>query len=276
MIKITCLTTAAFTFALFALFTPAYAQSIGQVSSSVVTPESAFSIMAGNAEKGDATAMLNLGICYEHGIGVSRNYSKALAWYQKAADNGVAEGYYNVGVCYEIGMGDKADPQKAAAYFLQSAEMGFAQGMFKMADIYLVGFGVQQNDTNSFELLNKAARSGHPAAMNAMGAVYAAGTLGQPMDEKIAVEWFQRAADAGNLEAIKNMAVVYKNGVGVKTDPVNALLWYTIAKNGGYAASDMDAIIEELKAAMKPADLAKIETDAAKWFLDFQDRHPQQ
>lgn len=36
------------------------------------------------AELGDPEAMLNLGIAYEEGLGVEKNYGKAFRWYQKA------------------------------------------------------------------------------------------------------------------------------------------------------------------------------------------------
>ena len=259
-------------FTTLGLCTQLFAQDAGQATTLMISPENAFAIMAGNAEKGDASAMFNLGTFYEQGIGVPRNYSKALEWYQKSADHGLAEGYYNLGVCYEIGMGDKADPQKSAENYHKSADLGFAQGMFIMANLYGTGFGVQQSDTNSLELLEKAAQTGHSSAMNAIGVVFTNGSLGQGQDEKKALEWFQRAADAGSLEAVKNIAVIYRNGLGVKADPFTALVWYNIAKNGGYIASDLDAIIEELKTNMKPADITKAETDSTKWLNDFRAR----
>ena len=69
--------------------------------------------MAAEAAKGNVNAMLTLGRFYEQGVGVSRNYTKAMEWYDKAAKAGQPEGYYNLGVCYEIGMGVTADAAKA-------------------------------------------------------------------------------------------------------------------------------------------------------------------
>lgn len=43
------------------------------------------------AERGNAMAQRNLGICYEHGTGAVRNLENALYWYSKAADQGDAE-----------------------------------------------------------------------------------------------------------------------------------------------------------------------------------------
>jgi TPR repeat protein len=41
------------------------------------------------AEKGDTTAMVNLGLLYDNGRGVAQDYAKAREWYEKAADRGV-------------------------------------------------------------------------------------------------------------------------------------------------------------------------------------------
>src|SRR4051794_1516564 len=40
------------------------------------------------AEKGDSTAMLELGVLYGNGVGVPANYAEALRWYRLAAAKG--------------------------------------------------------------------------------------------------------------------------------------------------------------------------------------------
>jgi TPR repeat protein len=57
------------------------------------------------AEQNDAAAQTNLGVMYDFGHGVVRDYAEALKWYRKAADHGDAEARYNLGVIYERGDG---------------------------------------------------------------------------------------------------------------------------------------------------------------------------
>src|SRR5262249_19587952 len=52
------------------------------------------------AAKGDAHAMFRLGLLYEHGEGVARDYAKAREWYEKAAAKGDAGAMNNLGVVY--------------------------------------------------------------------------------------------------------------------------------------------------------------------------------
>jgi hypothetical protein len=42
------------------------------------------------AEKGDAEAQFYLGVMYENGNGVLKDYTEAVKWYRKAADQGAA------------------------------------------------------------------------------------------------------------------------------------------------------------------------------------------
>lgn len=240
-----------------------------------ITPEGAFSLMAGEAEKGNGRAMLTLGNFYEQGIGTPRNFIKAMEWFSKAADAGMAEGHYNLGVCYEIGMGNSGDMKKAVEQYQKAANMGLPLALQKMSLLYFNGIGVPKNNAKAVEYLSKAADSGHSIAANELGLIYLQGLAGQKKDERKALATFVKSADMGNLEAIKNIAVVLKDGIGVSADSANALKWYLIAKKGGYPAQDLDKVIDELKGKLKPAQIKKAEEDAEKWITEFQERRQQ-
>ena len=57
------------------------------------------------AEKGDAIAQYNLGVCYANGQGVAKDAVEAVKWYRKAAEQNFAEAQCNLGVCYYAGEG---------------------------------------------------------------------------------------------------------------------------------------------------------------------------
>src|SRR3989304_2531361 len=57
------------------------------------------------AEKGDAEAQNNLGVCYEKGKGVAKDSAEALKWYRKAAGQNDANAQSNLGFCYAKGQG---------------------------------------------------------------------------------------------------------------------------------------------------------------------------
>jgi S1-C subfamily serine protease len=59
------------------------------------------------AEKGDAKAQYNLGVCYANGTGVEHDSVEAVKWFFKAAEQGDAKAQFKLGYSYlkEIGIG---------------------------------------------------------------------------------------------------------------------------------------------------------------------------
>ncbi|MCC8167228.1 MAG: sel1 repeat family protein [Planctomycetes bacterium] len=248
------------------------AEAQAQQQQQTISPVEAFTLMAGEAEKGNTAAMLTLGTMYERGIGTPRNFVKAREWYQKAAAAGLAEGYYNVGVCYEIGMGTTGDPAIAFTNFEKSAELGLSQGLYKLASLYFAGIGTGKNEPWGVELLGGAAAAGHAGAANDLGVISFEGTYGQPKDLTKAFDWFTRSAEMGNGEAMKNLAVFYRDGLGRPADPEQELKWYALARLAGYPAAPLNSAIERVRGLLTEEQIAKVEADAQTWVKTFQER----
>lgn len=71
---------------------------------------------------------------------------------------------------------------------------------------------IQRKDyAKALPLLNAAAEKNDARAMNALGILYLQG-LGVARDEKGAVEWWEKAANAGNLNAMNGLASLYARG----------------------------------------------------------------
>jgi len=51
-------------------------------------------------EQGNSAAQFNLGLLYDNGQGVERDYAQAAVWYNKAADQGLARAQYNLCLLY--------------------------------------------------------------------------------------------------------------------------------------------------------------------------------
>ncbi|WP_353572693.1 tetratricopeptide repeat protein [Candidatus Albibeggiatoa sp. nov. BB20] len=60
----------------------------------------AFELFRRAAAKGEQNAFLNLGYCYDEGIGTKQDKEKALFWYKKAAQYGDLSAYMNIAVYY--------------------------------------------------------------------------------------------------------------------------------------------------------------------------------
>lgn len=77
-----------------------------------------------SAEQGDPESQFILAYCYQFGQFVTKDYSKAVAWYTKAALQGHASAQHNLGYLYMTGKGVEKDYEKAYKWALLAASNG--------------------------------------------------------------------------------------------------------------------------------------------------------
>ena len=129
------------------------------------------------ANKGISDAERFYAQYYHYGDGgVEQDYTKALEWYEKAAEQG------NYGAMAQIGV------------------------------LYANGNGVEQDYAKALEWYKKAAELGNDVAMCCIGAMYANGQ-GVDVDYNLALEWFEKAADQGNENAVDTIAMLRNQGL---------------------------------------------------------------
>ena len=78
------------------------------------------------AEQGDASAQFSLGLSYENGDGVPRDYTKARQWYEKAAVQGDAKAQLYLGLQSAFGQGGPVDLAQAHMWYSLAAGNGHA------------------------------------------------------------------------------------------------------------------------------------------------------
>ncbi|HEY5552252.1 MAG TPA: tetratricopeptide repeat protein, partial [Opitutaceae bacterium] len=84
--------------------------------------------------------------------------------------------------------------------------------------------------------LQKRAEEGKPSAQYYLGLRFYHG-LGVPKDERIAAQWFERAARAGESGAQLNLARMLRSGRGVAPDMQKAVQMYRAAAARGVQAA---------------------------------------
>ena len=176
-----------------------------------------------------AMAQNELGVKYYKGD----NYSEAVKWFRKAAENGKAEAQNNLGVMYYYGYGVKKDPKEAKKWFEKAANQEHAEAQYGLGEMYANGYGVSKNDSMAVEWFRKAANQEHAEAQYNLGEMYANG-LGVKKDPKEAKKWFEKAAnqfrkaadEKEDANAQYRLGVMYANGQGVNKDPKKAKDWF--------------------------------------------------
>lgn len=118
------------------------------------------------AEQGDAKAQYNMGVIYDRGYGVERDYAQARSWYEKAAAQGDAEAAHNLGVMYHQGHGVAVDDKQAVDWFREAAKLGEPAAQNNLAVMYAEGMGVEQDLAQAVAWMARAAVAGNDSATN--------------------------------------------------------------------------------------------------------------
>tara|TARA_B100000989_G_scaffold297643_1_gene284119 strand:- start:4583 stop:5215 length:633 start_codon:yes stop_codon:yes gene_type:complete len=86
-------------------------------------------------------AMFNLAIIYDNGFGVKKNHTRALFYYETAAQLSNKYAQYNLGWKYYNGEDVNKDVIKAYELYKSAADYGHPQAMFNLANMYYSGTG---------------------------------------------------------------------------------------------------------------------------------------
>jgi len=76
---------------------------------------------------------------------------------------------------------------------------------------------------------------------------------GGPGEEKEGFSWLMRAAHAGNPAAQNRVAKLYRAGIGVEPDRVEAAAWYLRARRAGLT----DPVMEDQLDGLTDAEMAE-------------------
>ena len=102
---------------------------------------------------------------------------------------------------------------------------------------------------------------GEHVSQDVADACYALGK--EEKDEREALKWYKRAADAGNLDAMNDVGYYYQYGLGdLRKDEVEALKWYRVAADAGHATA-MNNVGYYYQYGL--GGLRKDEVEALKW-----------
>ena len=95
----------------------------------------AFELFHQAAEQGDENSLLNLGYCYDEGIGTKKDKTKAMYWYKRAAQNGDLSAYTNIAIYYA----SICDFTQAKRWYLDALEKGYKEAALELVKLGLDG-----------------------------------------------------------------------------------------------------------------------------------------
>jgi TPR repeat protein len=174
-------------------------------------------------------------------------YSEAVNWYSKAADQGDTSAQYRLGRMYHSGIGVKKNEkmsidfyQKAFNRYHKAADQGDASAQYRLGTMYGDGKGVKKDIKMSLDWYHKAADQGNTSALTELGGMYHYGN-GVKKDEKMSADWYhkavvllRKAAVQGDASAQFSLGMMYLYGTGIERDRKLGADWNLKAANQGH------------------------------------------
>ncbi|KAH8908222.1 HCP-like protein [Coniochaeta sp. PMI_546] len=211
----------------------------------------AFLLYQSAAKQGHAAAAYRTAVCCEigneEGGGTRKDPLKAIQWYKRAAMLGDTPAMYKVGMILLKGLlGQPRNPREAVGWLKRAAERADADNPHALHELGLLYESAEGNDAlvrdeaYAFRLFKQAADLGYKFSQYRMGAAYEYGLMGVPVDARLSIMWYSRAATQE-----EHQSELALSG------------WYLTGSEGVLQQSDTEAYLWARKAAM--AGLAKAE-----------------
>jgi len=172
---------------------------------------------------------------------------------------------------------DTDDFAKAAVKLMPLADDGHAGSQYLVGDMYRWGNGVDQNAEKSLHFLKAAADQGHPKAafdlfllLNPGGRSAPEAMQSLPKDAEaskryldVAVIRFRELADAGDMDSMAYLGLLFHHGWGVELDGAEAIRWYTKAFDAGGCGAANNLSLVYYEGDIRVRDRAK----AHFWYM---------
>lgn len=204
------------------------------------------------AEQGKVQASLKLAHYYEKEL----DMDKALKWYEYAAQQGDASAQYEMGK-YE------QNTQKSIRWLKKAAKQGHKESIYQLT---LYRLNNRSNDKVTVEEIEKALKpfidKKDSTALEYMGYLYTGNTHGIAKNDSLAKMWFEKAANAGSINSMGQLAYMYKYGYGTEKNYTKALEWYKKAALKGDSDSQFSVgVFYDFAYGVKKND-----KEANKWY----------
>lgn len=169
------------------------------------------------ADRGDREAMYNLARCYFAGVGgVQEDSSAGTYWLTKSVKKNYAPAQSYLAYCYMAGVGVMKDYKQAYRLAIKASNQNDAWAKYLLATMYQYGMYVQKSNWSYMRYLRSSAGAGFAMAQTELGKLYLHGNtnLGVSISPRLAVDYFKKAAEQNDGEALLQLGLCYKEGIG--------------------------------------------------------------
>ena len=211
-----------------------------------VDHEKAFNLYQSGAKLNHPPSAYRTAVCCEIGAGTRKEPVKAYQWYKKAASMGDTAAMYKTGmILYKGLLGQPRNVREAITWLKRAAEQADEDNPHALHQLGLLYESAEPNDTiirdipYAMQLFQKAAELGYIPSLFKLGNAYAYGSI-CPVDAKLSITWFSRAAAKGDPESELALSGWYLTGAeGVlEQSDTEAYLWARKSAEKGLAKAE--------------------------------------
>lgn len=212
---------------------------------------------------GDPAAQTLLAEIYSRGLGVRQDLVTAMEWYEKAAEQKVPEALFQLAMILLDGGEEIADPDRAYRLLEDASAAGNRLAQFNFAQMTTSRDPSPDGMRKAVEYYEKAAEAGLADAQYAMAQVYEHGVGGKPVDMDEARRWLELAATQNFDTAQIQLGTWLVEGIGGERAPEEGFSWLMrAARAGNPAAQNRVAKLYRAGIGVEPDRVT-----AAAWYL---------
>lgn len=179
-------------------------------------------------ELNEPSAYYSLGVLALNGYGQDKDLNKAVDFYTKAAELNYSQAQYELSVLYSVADYGLVDNEKYLSWLTKAANNGH-----KLACHNLASIAVRVGKTaTGIAYYKKAAEQEHLPSIMSLGMIYYSG-IGIKSNYTSALHYFSLAAEQNDLEAVRLLATLSERGLGTVKDINKASALYDRAYQAG-------------------------------------------
>jgi TPR repeat protein len=216
-----------------------------------VDPKEAFSLYHSAAKQGHAQSAYRVAVCceigQEEGGGTKRDPFKAVQWYKRAAALGDTPAMYKMGMINLKGLlGQARNPREGVSWLKRAAERADEENPHALHELALMYQNAGGNDIvvrdeqYASQLFHQAAELGYKFSQFILGTAYEYALLGCPVDNRMSIIWYTRAAAQGEHQSELALSGWYLTGSEgiLQQNDTEAYLWARKAATAGLAKAE--------------------------------------
>ncbi|KAJ5542808.1 hypothetical protein N7461_008811 [Penicillium sp. DV-2018c] len=214
-------------------------------------PKEAFALYHSAAKQGHAQSAYRVAVCceigQEEGGGTKRDPFKAVQWYKRAAALGDTPAMYKMGMINLKGLlGQNRNPREGVSWLKRAADRADEENPHALHELALMYLNASPNDivvrdeVYASELFHQAAELGYKFSQYRLGTAYEYGLMGCPIDNRVSIIWYTRAAAQGEHQselALSGWYLTGAEGILAQND-TEAYLWARKAATAGLAKAE--------------------------------------